>query len=306
MNKDLLYRFFEGTATIEEEESIKKWIESSDENYADFLRERKMYDALLLSAPSKTSKQSFRQHLTPWIVSTVASIALLVIVTGLFFYNENSKSQLYNTIIVPPGQRINVILADNTNVWLNANTKFRYPSKFARKNREVYLDGEAWFNVSENKKKPFIVKTEQGEVRVTGTTFNLEAYSRFQNFVTSLFEGSVDIYQNNARLATLQPNQKGMLKGDRYLISNIENTDEYLWRDGLIAFNNMKLEDILFELEKYFDIRIEINTTKKLPQHRYTGKFRQADGVDYALRVLQKSIHFSYNRDDEKQIIYIH
>lgn len=305
MNKDLLYRFFEGTATIEEEESIKKWIESSDENYADFLRERKMYDALLLSAPSKTSKQSFRQHLTPWIVSTVASIALLVIVTGLFFYNESSKSQLYNTIIVPPGQRINVILADNTNVWLNANTKFRYPSKFARKNREVYLDGEAWFNVSENKKKPFIVKTEQGEVRVTGTTFNLEAYSRFQNFVTSLFEGSVDIYQNNARLATLQPNQKGMLKGDRYLISNIENTDEYLWRDGLIAFNNMKLEDILFELEKYFDIRIEINT-QKLPQHRYTGKFRQADGVDYALRVLQKSIHFSYNRDDEKQIIYIH
>jgi ferric-dicitrate binding protein FerR (iron transport regulator) len=66
----------------------------------------------------------------------------------------------------------------------------------------------------------------------------------------------------------------------------------------------MKLEDILLELEKYFDIQIEINT-KKLPQHRYTGKFRQADGVDYALRVLQKSIHFSYNRDDDKQIIYI-
>jgi ferric-dicitrate binding protein FerR (iron transport regulator) len=304
MNKDLLYRFFDGTATIEEEESVRNWIESSDDNYADFLRERKIYDALLLSTPSKISRQSFHQHLTPWIVSTVASIALLVIATGLFFYTESSKSQQYNTIIVPPGQRINLILADNTNVWLNANTTFRYPSKFARKNREVFLDGEAWFDVSKNKKKPFIVKTEQGEVRVTGTTFNLEAYSEYKNFVTSLFEGSVDIYQNNAKLATLKPNQKGILQNDRYFISIIDNTDEYLWRNGLIAFNNMKLEDILLELEKYFDIQIEINT-KKLPQHRYTGKFRQADGVDYALRVLQKSIHFSYNRDDEKQIIYI-
>ena len=304
MNKDLLYRFFNGTATIEEEESVRNWIESSDDNYADFLRERKIYDALLLSTPSKISRQSFHQHLTPWILSTVASIALLVIATGLFFYAESSKSQQYNTIIVPPGQRINLILADNTNVWLNANTTFRYPSKFARKNREVFLDGEAWFDVSKNKKKPFIVKTEQGEVRVTGTTFNLEAYSEYKNFVTSLFEGSVDIYQNNAKLATLKPNQKGMLQNDRYFISTIDNTDKYLWRDGLIAFDNMKLEDILFELEKYFDIQIEINT-KKLPQHRYTGKFRHADGVDYALRVLQKSIHFSYNRDDEKQIIYI-
>lgn len=304
MNKDLLYRFFDGTATIEEEESVRNWIESSDDNYADFLRERKIYDALLLSTPSKISRQSFHQHITPWIVSTVASIALLVIATGLFFYAESSKSQQYNTIIVPPGQRINLILADNTNVWLNANTTFRYPSKFARKNREVFLDGEAWFDVSKNKKKPFIVKTDQGEVRVTGTTFNLEAYSEYKNFVTSLFEGSVDIYQNNAKLATLKPNQKGMLQNDRYFISTIDNTDEYLWRNGLIAFDNMKLEDILFELEKYFDIQIEINT-KKLPQHRYTGKFRQADGVDYALRVLQKSIHFSYNRDDDKQIIYI-
>ena len=304
MNKDILYRFFEGTTTIEEEESVRNWIESSDDNYADFLRERKIYDALLLSTPSKISRQSFHQHITPWIASTVASIALLVIATGLFFYTESSKSQQYNTIIVPPGQRINLILADNTNVWLNANTTFRYPSKFARKNREVFLDGEAWFDVSKNKKKPFIVKTAQGEVRVTGTTFNLEAYSEYKNFVTSLFEGSVDIYQNNAKLATLKPNQKGMLQNDRYFISTIDNTDEYLWRNGLIAFNNMKLEDILLELEKYFDIQIEINT-KKLPQHRYTGKFRQADGVDYALRVLQKSIHFSYNRDDDKQIIYI-
>ncbi len=307
MNKELLYRFFEGTATYDEEQQVRQWFEESEHNRTLFMRERKIYDALLLVSPQSSLENKKEVRISLWMVSTAVAVFLLLLVSGLYWMrirDERSFAAQYHTLQVPAGQRMKLILADNTNVWLNANTVFRYPSTFSKKDRTVYLEGEAYFEVSKNKKKPFIVKTEQGEVRVTGTTFNLEAYSEYKNFVTSLFEGSVDIYQNNAKLATLKPNQKGMLQNDRYFISTIDNTDEYLWRNGLIAFNNMKLEDILLELEKYFDIQIEINT-KKLPQHRYTGKFRQADGVDYALRVLQKSIHFSYNRDDDKQIIYI-
>jgi len=77
-----------------------------------------------------------------------------------------------------------------------------------------------------------------------------------------------------------------------------------LWRNGLIAFNNKQLEEILLSLEKYFDIKIQIDS-KKLPQHTYTGKFRQSDGVDYALRVLQRSIRFTYERNEETGTIYI-
>ena len=88
------------------------------------------------------------------------------------------------------------------------------------------------------------------------------------------------------------------------LISKIQDTDDYLWKNGLIAFNNKQLKDILISLEKYFDINIQIDS-EKLPQHTYTGKFRQSDGVDYALRVLQRSIRFNYERNEETGTIYI-
>ncbi len=305
MNKELLYRFFEGNTSVDEEKQIKQWLDASEANHRAFFQERKVYDATLLTARETSLKPERKTVLSPWATGAAAAIALLLIVNGLFFFNRKDSTGPYNTILVPPGQRINLILADNSNVWLNSNTEFRYPASFSRKNRTVYLNGEAYFDVSKNEKKPFIVKTGQGDIRVTGTSFNVEAYTRFNSFETSLFEGGVDIYKNEVKLAALKPNEKAVLGSHGLLVvSKIEDNDEYLWRKGLIAFNNKRLEEILLSLEKYFDIRIQIDS-KKLPQHTYTGKFRQSDGVDYALRVLQRSIRFTYERNEETGTIHI-
>jgi ferric-dicitrate binding protein FerR (iron transport regulator) len=94
------------------------------------------------------------------------------------------------------------------------------------------------------------------------------------------------------------------LENNQLVVEMIGDRDRFLWRDGLIAFNHKRLEEILYSLEKYFDVEIKIASTA-LPQHTYSGKFRQSDGVDYALRVLQKSIHFSYERDEETGKIII-
>jgi ferric-dicitrate binding protein FerR (iron transport regulator) len=303
MNRELLYRFFEGKTSIDEERSIRSWLTESVENKKFFLKERMTYDALLFTSRDVVNKQKRFFAFTPWMISTIAAVALLLIVGGLYLFNNNHSEQ-YNTILVPPGQRINLILADNSNVWLNANTTLRYPTQFSKKNRTVYLDGEGYFEVSKNEKRPFIVRTNLGDVQVTGTAFNVEAYSKHNSFETSLFTGSVDIYRNEAKLASLNPNEKSTLENNMLLISKITDTDEYLWRKGLIAFNNKKLGEILLSLEKYFDVEIHIDS-KSLPQHTYTGKFRQSDGVDYALRVLQKSIHFTYIRDENTGKIYI-
>ena len=302
MDKEMLYRFFEGKTSVNEEKQIRQWLDTSESNRRVFFQERKVYDALLLN--SHTIKQKRKVSFSPWQISTAAAVAMLLVLSGLYIFNSKSLEEKYNTILVPPGQRINIILADNSNVWLNANTSFRYPIKFSQKNRTVYLDGEAYFDVSKNKKKPFIVKTDQGDVLVTGTSFNVEAYSTFDTFETSLFEGSVEIHKNDAKLTTLKPNEKATINDNKMLISKIQDTDDYLWKNGLIAFNNKQLKDILISLEKYFDINIQIDS-EKLPQHTYTGKFRQSDGVDYALRVLQRSIRFNYERNEETGTIYI-
>ena len=302
MNKDLLYKFFEGKTSLVEEKYIRDWMEKSDDNFDAFMQNRKEYDIQILSGSSSVNSK-LKKNTTTW-VSGVAAIIIALIIGGIYLFNSNNHTEQYNTILVPAGQRINLILSDNSNLWLNANTKFRYPTEFSKKNRTVYLDGEAYFDVSKNENKPFIVKTEQGDIRVTGTSFNVEAYSKFKSFRTSLFEGGVDIYNKETKLVSLKPNEIGSLENNQLIIKSITNTDPYLWKEGLIAFNNKKLEDILIDLEKYFDIEIIINSTK-LPIHTYTGKFRQSDGIDYALRVLQKSIQFTYSRNEETGIINI-
>lgn len=279
-------------------------MEASQANHTLFLQERRIYDALLLSDTKISLRRKKNTISMLVIISTAAAVFLVLIIGGIYIYGLKDKTKQYNTILVPAGQRINLILSDNTNLWLNANTTFRYPTEFSKETRTVYLDGEAYFEVSKNEKKPFIVKTAQGDIHVTGTSFNVEAYSKHQSFETSLFEGGVDIYKNEIMLASLYPNQDATFENGQLLITKITNNDKYLWRHGLIAFNSKKLDEILRTLEKYFDVEIQINANQ-LPQFTYTGKFRQSDGVDYALRVLQKSIHFSYQRDEETGIIYI-
>lgn len=303
MNKDLLYKFFEGKTSLEEEKKIREWMEKSESNFNVFMRFRKEYDIQILRGlNSNTGKKKIIAHLL-W-TSGVAAVIIALIIGGVYLFNLEDKTEHYNTIIVPAGQRINLILSDNTNLWLNANSEFKYPTDFSNENRTVYLDGEAYFEVSKDENKPFIVKTSKGDVRVTGTSFNVEAYSRFDSFKTSLFKGGVDIYKEEEKLVSLKPNQIGLLENNKLLITDISDKDQYLWREGLIAFNNKKLEEILHELEKYFDVVILINSSN-LPQHTYTGKFRQSDGVDHALRVLQRSINFTFSRNEETIIINI-
>lgn len=303
MNEDLLHKFFEGKTSLEEEKTIRDWMERSESNFDSFMLTRKEYDIQILSGSK--SKKDKQKHVRSIIWSSgVAAVIIALVIGGIYLFNLENKTERFNTILVPAGQRINLILSDNTNLWLNANTEFRYPSEFSKDNRTVYLDGEAYFEVSKNEKLPFIVKTSKGDIHVTGTSFNVEAYSQFDTFETSLFEGGVDIYKDETKLVTLNPNEIGYLNNGQLLISNITDTDHYLWKDGLIAFNSKKLEEILIDLEKYFDVKIIINTTN-LPHHTYTGKFRQSDGVEYALRVLQRSIKFTYTRNDETGIINI-
>ncbi len=311
-NKEVIHKFFRGSSTHQEEVEIRKWIEASKENEAAFFQERLLYDSLLLNKGAEVNRAN--ETKSPKIgfwnsFIQVAAIFLFFTTVGLLINkqieDQNASHQLH-TVIVPPGQRINLILADNSSIWLNANTTFKYPSQFSKKQREVYLDGEAYFDVSTDEKHPFIVNTTQGGVKVTGTTFNVLAYSKYGKFETSLFEGKVGVYLKNTKeeIININPTQKAIFKDGKLEINNIVDYDEFLWRRGLIAFKNKQLDEILSVLEQYFDITIRIEDDC-LPDNTYTGKFRQSDGIDYALRVLQKSINFTYERDNEEQTILI-
>ena len=152
-------------------------------------------------------KKTFR--LAPILKWGMRIAAVIIIgVCGYFMTNDYLYNKLAQpqTITVPAGQRAQITLADGTRVWLNAQSTLTYASNFGRRERNVELDGEAYFEVAKNKDIPFYVHTEMNKVKVVGTCFNVCAYKDSKEFETTLVEGIVDIYpaNNNKVITRLQ------------------------------------------------------------------------------------------------------
>ncbi|GKG71683.1 anti-sigma factor [Parabacteroides goldsteinii] len=313
MNKDILYKFFEGNASFEEEAAVKQWMEESAENRLAFLKERKLFDAMLLLGNEeiiKNGKKRFSINLSSLRTELIKIAAVVAITLGgsYFYYQSSLEKELMamQTITVPAGQRINITLVDGTNVWLNARTSLSYPVKFGKNNRQVVLDGEAYFDVTKDKSKPFIVQTDNYNVEVLGTKFDVNAYSETGEFETTLMSGSVKVASasDSTQKITLKPNNKVYLQDGKLHVTAVDDYNPYRWKEGLICFKNETFTSIMKDFEKYYGLTIQVKN-KNVFKYVYTGKFRQTDGIDYALRVLQKDIKFTYQRDDENQIIYI-
>lgn len=226
-----------------------------------------------------------------------------------FIYEQEQLSHTpvaLQTIRVPAGQRINLTLPDGTNVWLNARTSLQYPITFNTKERLVKLDGQAYFDVSKNKKKPFIVQTNKHKVEALGTRFDIDSYSDSEGFETLLMEGSVKIstLTESGESLILLPHNKAYLQNGKLQVVAVNDSTPYRWKEGLICFKEATFASIMKEFKKHYGINIYIKN-KQVQKYFYTGKFRQVDGIDYALRVLQKDIHFTYRRNDDSHIIYI-
>ena len=308
LNRELLYRFFNKETTLEEEKKIRLWIEESDENRQEFFRERKLFDAILLHGDLAYKKVRTRFYI-PWrriaaALSGVAAIVLLTIYVTTYFLQQSFRDETMNTVIVPQGQRVSLTLADGTKVWLNAKTKMEYPQSFkAFDERIVKVDGEAYFEVSKNKNRPFIVKTSKGDIEVLGTKFYVSAYATTDIFETSLIEGRVKVHTAYEDM-TLYPRDKAVLQNGILTRKHIDDMDTYRWRDGLYCFKNLSFEDVLKQFEIYYDVRF-VKENPQMANPKLNGKFRLIDGVDYALRVLQREVGFSFRRDEETSVIYL-
>lgn len=315
MNYKLIYKFFEGQTSMEEEMALREWINETPDNERLFLEERNIYDAFILNSENKTKAESYPErriissNKNKHYLKEFLKIAAVFLVTALgtwYYFSESKISDAMQTISVPAGQRLNLILPDGTNIWLNAKTTIKYPITFNNDKRLIYLDGQAYFDVAKNEDVPFIVDTKIGQVRALGTKFDVLAYSDDTIFETTLMEGKVkvNLQHNPQQSVILSPRDKSTLENGELKVSIIEDFSKYEWRNGFISFRDETFENIMKSFEKIYDVKIVIQNTK-VNKFTFTGKFRVTDGVDYALRVLQRDVKFSYERDNEKHIIYI-
>ena len=314
MDKELLYRFFNGAASQREEKQVRKWMEASETHRRMFFEERKLFDLLMLHANEEgvgrwTTGRSRRLSLLKELAKIAAVVALTL--GGSVLYrqaNRPDESTAMHTIYVPAGQRVNITLPDGSDVCLNARTRLSYPVSFNGRERRMELDGEAYFSVTKNEHKQFIVKTARGIVEVTGTDFNVEAYASRNEFETTLMKGEVKVRASDspgAEEVRLTPDRKAVWKDGKLHVEPVEDYSPYRWREGLICFRNGSFVSIMNDFEKYYGVTVQVKNQKVMTSS-YTGKFRYTDGIDYALRVLQKDIPFTYKRDEESQTIYIY
>lgn len=314
MDKDILYRFFEGQASVDEMKSVRQWAEASDENRKLFRRERKLFNAMILAGHSRRSDtHAIRNKKRNSFIREFLKIASVIVITAgitatWFSIGKDTEdvNKEMQTITVPAGQRVNLDLPDGSNVWLNAGTRMQYPTAFLKGKREVILDGEAYFEVARNEKSPFVVHTHVMDVEVLGTKFNVEAYSRRNVFEASLMEGKVRVKSpvNEKVTVTLSPHYKTTLAGGKLVVSRIDDYNVYRWKEGLYCFKNKPFAEIMKDLERYYDLTIRMDK-EEIAKVALTGKFRISDGLDYALRVLQNDVAFTYRRDKDNDIIYI-
>ena len=201
-------------------------------------------------------------------------------------------------LVVPPGQRAELTLPDGTKVWLNAGSKLSYPS-FFEKERKVFLSGEGFFDVAKNEKVPFIVSTGTIDVKALGTQFNVFCYLGSDYTGVYLQQGSVKAYfpSLESEGVVLSPEQYLVQKGKRLELST-KDPDELLWRQGIYTFKRQKLGSIIKKLELYYDVKIIVKDPEIL-NYEYVGKFRQRDGVQEILRLIQRIHKFNIKKDDE-------
>lgn len=250
------FRFYSQQTSLEEDKELMEWVEESEQHKLDFMNSWQMYHAMgLLGEERAVSDISIgkRYRIATW--TKYAAVIVLIFVTGYFssllWQSRQQQDELVQEISVPRGQRVNITLSDGTLVWLNSLTKISYNPSFSGDKRMVHLDGEAYFEVKRNEKKPFIVQTSKGDIEVLGTKFNVEAYTSSPKLVTSLMEGSVK-FSAGARSIVLKPLQKVLLTDGIMLLSNITSLDDYTWRDGLMSFTNASFEELMEKFEKYY------------------------------------------------------
>ena len=312
MRRDILYKFFEGKASPKEQRLIGQWLDESEKHKEVLVRERMVFDAMSVSGgitdrQSVQSRKKRTRVVFMELLRVAAVILVMFLVGGYIYVRKMEEIRLANNIVtVPVGQRVNLQLPDGTSVWLNASSEIIYPAYFSGSTREIHLNGEAYFEVEHNASKPFIVHTETFDIKVLGTKFNVEAYKGMEGFTTALMEGSVEVTdrKNKDKSVRLYPAQKVAFRNGELCKSPIDNYDVYRWREGLICFKETRFADLMRQLEKNYGVRILINN-EAVKEKVFSDKFRTTDGIDNALRLLQKEGHYTFEWDENKTTVCI-
>jgi len=313
----LIGNYLSGESTPTEKQELMGWIAQSPENKKHFDENQRIWEkshsyfptAAITADQLKIKDQIIQQlanqpkiiSLSQWIYRVAAILALpIMLAIGWYAGSGLSRETSMCEITAPKGQISKCVLADGTQIWLNAGSTLKYEPTLSGKIREVKLDGEAYFKVSKNKHKPFVVTTKYAQVKVLGTVFNLKAYSDDNHVETTLEEGSVEFSLNGsaAKPVELKPGEQIVLNtsDQKLTMSKVETYLHTAWKDGKYVFKDADLKTIITELERLYDVRIHLENDS-LKQLHFRGMFEYEQNIFSALENLERTTNMKYRMD---------
>lgn len=225
---------------------------------------------------------------------------------GEIAYNKSEEKPtevIYNKLEVPRGGECMIKLDDGTKVWVNAETKLKYPVTFVGDRREVFLEGEAFFEVVKDG-KPFIVKTSFGDVRVLGTSFGINAYTDEPESYTTLVKGKVCVEKEGEESIVILPGEQVVSSKDGKMIKQEVDVEEFVgWKDGIYVFKEKSLSDIMKTLERWYNISI-VFQDESLIDLPFTGNLKRYDDINVFFDALARTGDMKYRVEGNQVILY--
>lgn len=208
---------------------------------------------------------------------------------------------VYNELIVPLAGECYLVLDDGTKVWVNSDSKLKYPVKFLGNERRVRLEGEAYFDVAKNG-KPFIVNTVLGDIRVSGTEFGIKAYREEERLIATLVKGKISF--NGAQAVELEAGEQVVVLKDGQVRKQAVEVEEFVgWKDNLFVFRNQRLEDIMRVLGRWYDVQV-FYQQPYLKDIEFTGNLKRYDHVNVFMELLKSTNELNYSIQGNTIILY--
>ncbi|WP_346863585.1 FecR family protein [uncultured Draconibacterium sp.] len=316
-----ILHFIQGNANIDEHTLVLKWLEDHPEDRKKIFSEKDLWNAAGIdSAELKETERKQWQVLQQQIGSTpvknlrfkeflrIAAIVIFAIGIGwmsnsLLQNNILNRSVEMKSVESIRGQIKEIFLADGTHVWLNADSKLTFPSNFTAKTRNVELQGEAFFEVTSNEQNPFLVKTKNHTVKVTGTRFNICEYPEDKMIETTLVEGKVKIISGNF-FQDLKPGQQSTFYTETAEITiGDKDFDIYTaWKEGRYEFRNESVSKIFKIMERWWDVEIEYSEAE-LKYEYISGVLRKHKPIKQHFEVINELIPIDYQIDNDNIVV---
>lgn len=314
LNDDIIKKYLQGDCSEEDFIRINTWIKESKDNARRLFLMEETYQAgkrnpfIEKRQTEQAEARLFRrleiektaQQKTKRIRNLMKYAAMIAVIllggsgVGYWIYQLDPSQDM---LIARADNAVQMVtLPDGTKVWLNQSTTLTYPRQFSSKERNVHLEGEAYFEVTKNRQKPFIVESQSMRVRVLGTIFNFKSSKDCRITEASLIEGEIEVKgQKDEGMVILLPGQKAELNKTtgRLMVKQVNVRMDAAWHDGLIPFEQADIFEIAQTLERFYDVKIILSPDIKADK-TYSGVLKKKDTIDAVLKSLTNSIPINY------------